>query len=78
MIEVRLKKALELYQAETGQKMTYEELASRTGLSKATLESLGSRLDYNATLRTIDRVCDALSCDVSELLYYRPTGKNVD
>lgn len=52
----------------TGQRMTYARLSVLTGISKAALESLGSRDDYNPTLDTIDRICSALGCGVGELL----------
>ena len=48
--------------------MTYAELAAKTGLSQATIKSLGSRADYNATLRTIERLCVALGTDPADLL----------
>ncbi len=59
---------MENYRSRTGQRMTYERLAALTGLSRATLESLGSRAGYNTTLETVDRICDALHCDLTDLL----------
>jgi len=60
------------YTEKTGQKTTYSEIAKATGLSKATLEALGSRNDYNTTLATIDSLCDFFGCDLKDLLEYQP------
>lgn len=52
----------------TGERMTYGLLSSRTGLSRATLESLASRDSYNTRLSTIDKLCRALGCTPGDLL----------
>jgi len=68
MIKIKLKEAIEEYRKRTGAALTYRLLAARTGLSEATLQSLGSRRDYNPTLATIERLCDALGCEPGDLL----------
>ncbi|MDQ8727389.1 helix-turn-helix domain-containing protein [Bradyrhizobium sp. LHD-71] len=56
--------------------MTYELLAKRTGLARATLESLASRHTYNTRLSTIEKLCIALECKPGDLLELadRPGG----
>lgn len=71
MIEVRLREAMERYSARTGERMTYRILAERTGISRSTLESIASRGDYNSSLQTIDKLCEALGCTPGELLTRR-------
>jgi len=68
VIKVKLREAMERYSARTGERMTYRILADRTGLSKTTLESVGTRSDYNASLQTVDKICRALGCTPGELL----------
>jgi putative transcriptional regulator len=68
MIRVKLRAAMDAYSQRTGERITYAELAEATGLSLATIQSLASREGYNATLDTIDRLCMALRCGVSDLL----------
>ena len=75
MIKVNLRQAMVDYARKTGTKTTYAEIAKATGLSKATLEALGSRDDYNTTLATIDLLCEYLECDVATLLEHQPTIK---
>ena len=60
------------YEERTGERLTYEELARRTGLSRATVETLGSRPSYNTTLATIDKLCGVLGCGLNDLLNYEP------
>ncbi len=59
------------FSEQTNEKMTYERLAELTGLSRATLESLGTRDEYNPSLKTIDKICHALDCTPNDLLEYR-------
>lgn len=73
-IRVRLRECLDLYEARTGHRLTYEELASATRLSRATIESLATRPDYNATLKTIERLCLALGVTQAELLEWEDRG----
>ena len=71
MIVVKLREAMERYRTRTGVRLTYDLLAERTGLSKATIESIGGRRGYNTTLLNIDKLCSVLECDVAELLEYQ-------
>ena len=67
---------MDLYAERTGEKITYLELARKTGIARATLEAIGSRPDYNTTLSTIDILCSFFNCSVSELLIYHPSQTN--
>lgn len=75
MIEVKLRDAMKRYQRRTGERMTYQLLADRTGLARPTIESIATRLGYNASLSTIDKICTALDCSLGELLAQRRSGK---
>jgi len=61
----------------TGERLTYETLAKKTGLSRATLEAIGSRESYNPRLSTIDRLCLALECSPGDLLEIEPGSKRL-
>jgi DNA-binding Xre family transcriptional regulator len=75
MIRVKLKEALQAHYQRTQERMTYEELAKRSGLSTATIASLASRAGYNPTLSVIDRLCFALECPVQDLLEHQQEPK---
>ncbi|WP_456622218.1 MULTISPECIES: helix-turn-helix domain-containing protein [unclassified Bradyrhizobium] len=63
------------HKVRTGDSLTYAVLAERTGLSRATVESIASRKRYNASLATIERLCAALQCGPGELLEIIPDGR---
>ena len=77
MIVIHLRRAIDAYEARTGERLTHEDLATRTGLSRATLDSLASRRDYNASLRTVARICHALRCTPGDLLELVPDGNEL-
>lgn len=68
MIVVRLREMIRAFEMRTGQRLTYAQLAARSGVARATVESLASRPAYNATLDTIDKLCEALQCDLADLI----------
>lgn len=72
MIRVCLREAMERYERNTGERITYDILSKRTGLSRATIEALGSRAGYNPRLSTIESLCHALGCTPAEILGYSP------
>ena len=59
---------MDAYRLRSGQRLTYEALAERTGLSTETLQSLAARPGYNARLSTIEAICRALDCSPGEIL----------
>lgn len=68
VIRVRLREAIRRREKATGERITYDWLAKRTGLSRATIEAIGSRPTYNPRLSTIGQLCAALDCALDELL----------
>jgi DNA-binding Xre family transcriptional regulator len=68
LIKIKLREMREQYERSHGEHLTYARLAEITGLARATIESIGARQGYNATLDVIDRLCAALECGPSELL----------
>ena len=77
MIWVRLREAMERYERDTGERITYDILSKRTGLSRATIEALGSRAGYNPRLSTIDSLCHALGCTPAEILAHSPNNEQI-
>jgi putative transcriptional regulator len=67
-LRIRLRECLDLNAKRTGRRLTYPELAKKAGLSEETVQSLATRRDYNATLRTVERLCMALRVSPADLL----------
>ncbi|MGD8454051.1 MAG: helix-turn-helix transcriptional regulator [Phycisphaerae bacterium] len=68
MIAIKLREAMEAYRRRSGERLTYEKLAQRSGIAKQTLHTIGSRDDYNATLELIEKLCIALDTTPGDLL----------
>ncbi len=68
MIRVRLREAMEAYRRRTGQRVTYAKLAEMSGVAEGTLNSIGSRLAYNVTLASVEKICRALEISFHDLL----------
>ena len=78
MIAIKLREAMEAYKRSSGERMTYDILAEKTGMGHGTLRTIGSRDDYNATLATLEKLCWALDvtpADLLELIDDRPKPK---
>jgi putative transcriptional regulator len=67
-LRIRLRECLDLNAKRTGRRLTYPELAQKAGLSEETVQSIASRRSYNATLRTVERLCLALRVTPTDLL----------
>ena len=67
-IAIKLKEAMEAYKRRTGEKITYQILADRTGIARGTLQIIGSRDDYNATLSTVEKMCRTLDVHLNDML----------
>ena len=67
-VVIKLRESVLAYKRRTGEPMTYEILASRTGLAKGTLQNLGGSRKQNANLSTIARICGALGITPGDLL----------
>ena len=67
-VVIKLREAVLAYKRRTGEPMTYEILAGRTGLAKGTLENIGGRRKHSANLSTIAAICGALSITPGDLL----------
>jgi DNA-binding Xre family transcriptional regulator len=67
-IIIKLREAMLAYKRRTGERMTYEILAQRTGLAVGTLQNMGSRPRSNASLATLARICKALDVSPGDML----------
>ena len=72
MIKIHLSTILGTY------RMSQAELARKTGIRPSTICDMCDRIN----LEHLDRICEVLDCNVSDILEYRPnrikkTGKNL-
>jgi len=70
-IRLRLRECMDSFEARTGERVTYAQVAEAAGLSEATIQSIATRPDYNATIRVLERLCIVLRCSPFELIEWR-------
>lgn len=78
MVRVKLREAMETYRLRTGERITYEMLAESSGVGVGTLSSIGSRVGYNVTLATVEKICRVLEVpfhDMVEMIDDPPKAK---
>lgn len=68
MIIVKLKEAMLSYRRRTARKITYEELAAKTGMAVGTLQSIATRENYHPTLANVEKLCRALEVPLHDML----------
>ena len=51
---------------------TQADLARKTGIRRATINELYNELTDRINLEHLDRICEVLECDVSDILEYIP------
>lgn len=56
-------------------RMTQVELSRKTGIRPATINEMYHELIEKVNLDHIDRICEVLGCDISDLLKYEPNKK---
>ncbi len=52
-------------------RMTQEELADKSGVTRQTIISIENDKSYNVTIGTLTKLADALETSVEQLLYVR-------
>lgn len=63
-------------------RMSQADLARKTGIRPATICDIYNEMCYRINLDHLDRICEVLDCDITDLLEYKPnkckkTGKNL-
>jgi putative transcriptional regulator len=75
MIRVLLKKILDDRIFETKEKITLNQVAIETGISRATLNRIANNPGYNCNTDTIDKLCKFFECTPCELMEFIPDEK---
>lgn len=56
-------------------RMTQAELARKTGIRPATISEIYNELIERINLEHLDKICEVLNCELSELIKYIPSKK---
>ncbi len=68
MLIVKLRAVMEDYRLRHGRRMTYQELAEKTGLALSTIKAIGSDPTYHPTLTNVEKLCLALEATPGEMM----------
>jgi putative transcriptional regulator len=71
---IDIEPALLRWQAKHNQRMTYDELAKRAGISIAALYRLKSGDVISPDLRKINEICKVLECEPGDLIFREQTS----
>ncbi len=55
-------------------RITQAELARKTGIRPATINEMYHEFSVRVNLEHIDKICEVLDCDISDLLVYIPNA----
>lgn len=68
MIRYKLKELIAQKSFEEDRRVTLDEVAEATGISRNTLSRIANTRGYSTTTDAIDRLCGFFNCEISELM----------
>ncbi|MCP4284693.1 MAG: helix-turn-helix transcriptional regulator [Gammaproteobacteria bacterium] len=68
MIRFRLKELIAEKEFSDGRRVTLDEIANETGISRNTLSRIANNRGYNTTTDVIDRLCLFFDCSVGKVM----------
>ncbi len=72
MIRFRLRELMAEYQFVQERRLTMEELAEKTGISRATLSKIAGQKGYATSSDNLDRLCQFFGVTLDKLAEYVP------
>lgn len=70
MIRFLLKERIAEKEFREKRRITLDEVAKETGISRNTLSRIANTFGYNTTTEVIDKLCAYFSCGVSDIAEY--------
>ena len=72
MLRFKYKELLSEKEFTEDRKITLDEVAQKTGITRTTLSRISSVRGYNTKTRNIDKLCCYFDCAVEKLIQYIP------
>lgn len=72
MIYIQIEKVIKEKKAAWGRKITLNEIAFATGISRTTLFRMMKNEGYSTVTDHLDKLCAFFECDIQELVKYVP------
>ena len=77
MIYIEIKEMMKAKAAAWGRKITLNELANSTGISRMTLSRMINNRGYSTVTSHLDKLCQFFECELTELIRYVPDNQSV-
>lgn len=72
MIFYKIKDLTLKHKRDTGNSLTYEDIAQATGLARNTIARMASRTDYVTTTATLEKLCQFFRVPIEEFMEIQP------
>lgn len=75
MIYIQIKEVMKAKRLAWGRRITLNELAKATGISRMTLSRMINNEGYSTVTSHIDKLCTFFECELNELIRYVPDNQ---
>jgi putative transcriptional regulator len=75
MINIEIKAMIKAKTAACGRRITLNELAKATGISRMTLSRMINKKNYSTVTNHLDKLCQFFECELHELIKYVPENQ---
>lgn len=75
MIYIQIQEVIKAKKAAWGRKITLNEIAVATGISRTTLFRMMKNQGYSTVTDHLDKLCAFFECEIQELVKYVPDGQ---
>ncbi len=76
MIYIQIHEVIKAKKAAWGRKITLNEIALATGISRTTLFRMMKNQGYSTVTDHLDKLCAFFECEIQELVKYVPDNKS--
>jgi putative transcriptional regulator len=77
MIYIQIKEVIQAKSIAWGRRITLNELANATGISRMTLSRMVNNQGYSTVTDQLDKLCTFFECDIQELVKFVPNNQSV-
>lgn len=72
MIYIQIKEVIQAKSVAWGRRITFNELATATGISRMTLSRMVNNEGYSTVTDQLDKLCTFFECEIHELVRFVP------
>jgi len=72
MIYIQIKEVIQAKSLAWGRRITFNELATATGISRMTLSRMVNNQGYSTVTDQLDKLCTFFECEIHELVRFVP------